>query len=148
MDDQIDNFERWLDQEYTVAKLTLLSGQSNGKKLTPEEIDSLRVEFNTLERVYNKFIETDVFGSLLDKVEQIETPFKSLSIQTGRDMDFVTTNFAHTEKLEWLSHSYQVDLKPQHVTIEQIKHSIRHYYRDQLARIRAEIESLYKYIPK
>ena len=73
------DFETWLDQEYTVAKLTLLSGQSEGKLLTEAQKEKLTVEYNLLEKIYAKYIDGGTYEALLTIINDHSTPLQKIA---------------------------------------------------------------------
>ena len=142
------DFETWLDQEYTVAKLTLLSGQSEGKLLTEAQKEKLTVEYNLLEKIYAKYIDVGTYGALLTIINDHATPLQKIADKENLDINTliqVVKRLNGDQRIN-LMESYGISFTDGDIDIEEIKLNIRHNYISQLEEIQNSIKKVLPFI--
>lgn len=142
------DFETWLDQEYTVAKLTLLSGQSEGKLLTEAQKEKLTVEYNLLEKIYAKYIDVGTYGALLTIINDHATPLQKIANKENLDINTliqVVKRLNGDQRIN-LMESYGISFTDGDIDIEEIKLNIRHNYISQLEEIQNSIKKVLPFI--
>lgn len=146
----MNDFEKWLDEEYTVAKLTLLAGQINGRHLTEEETNKLMIEYDLLERVYLKFQEGDTYGSLLKKIERYTTPIQKIAEIQGVEVETILAVVTKLtpDQANSLMESVGIKYTYLDIDIEMMKRKISKVYNAQLEQIKKDVDSIISEINK
>lgn len=146
----MNDFEKWLDEEYTVAKLTLLSGQIDGRHLTEQETNKLMIEYDLLERVYLKFQEGDTYGSLLKRIERYTTPLQKIAEIQNVEIETVLAVVTKLtpDQANSLMESVGVKYTYLDIDIEIMKRKINKVYNAQLEQIKKDVDLIMTEINK
>lgn len=120
------DFEKWLDEEYLVTKLTLLSGQKDGRHLTKEETDKLFIEYDLLEKIHGEYQRLGNPG-IFDRILKYETAIERIAQKQQTDINTIieVVKKLTPEQKRNLMDSLEIEFTDNDLKIEDIKRRIR-----------------------
>ena len=123
----MQSFSKWLDEEYLVAKLTLLSGQKEGRHRTQEETNKLFIEYDLMERIHGEYQRTGSNDVLFDTILKYETALERMARKQQTDINTVVEVVKRLtpEQARHLMDSLEIEFTDVDLKIEDIKRKIR-----------------------